>query len=534
MITETGTADTLAEVGTKFLTFVQLSNDSTVAWEVMPFAYSKLSSFFGKTIRVSSTNDDADFYITLQHTKVDSSTYSAWLRNTKDNYMSESFDNRTTAYIGRDSDDTENYELVRSLTKYGSDNSENIFKNTGEMLAVNVHTLYDPNLWMCEQGGGCCSKEYETQTIANNMLRARRIKQPKHGTPYEAGYMDLPSFPGMGCPTLTVADVDREEIRGKLNYYFIRDNQSANIVIYLQGGEDGILSYNKPLDNVLVQHISFGRMNTFSADAKFKFPLYVAGGNEALCQDIWIYTPLYNPYNTYITGNSIDLSMHNTCLSNSTLLLSTKFNGSDISNFRVMSASGEWKNVFNCVQTASVKNPHLEYGQIQSTWYYTLNAPDFNISQNSTTTNNINNTVSKIDTYAITSKITDYGRVVPAGNVQEMRSSTLLDPISVILLGDYGSYGVSGQIPNCYSVWSRNIPFGELTIGSKKFLCIPNAWDMRLWNYPDNIGVVAENENNYLRDKYEKFYNETYNNMYNYMIHDRLLIYIGKAESPLL
>ena len=48
----------------------------------------------------------------------------------------------------------------------------------------------------------------------------------------------------------------------------------------------------------------------------------------------------------YLMGNVYDLDVHNICMSNSNLLHPTSFNGSVVSNFKIMLPSGLWASVF--------------------------------------------------------------------------------------------------------------------------------------------------------------------------------------------
>ena len=535
MIYEKGVATSLKNVGEKFLDFVKKHNDTTISWEVLD---SRLDTFYGSTIKFpvsANINEDNSItydyaYVSLQHNDITNTTYSDWLRSTKDNYMSEIYDHRNVVYTGRYSDDSNNYTSVNIIPKYGSTNNENIFKNTGEVIFIGTHTNYDENLWMCEQGGITCNRESKSQSISDNVIAPLKRYMDRGGAWNETIGTKLPPFPGMGCPSLSISDDNKNDYSTNINYYFVRDNYSANIVIYIES--EYMKSLNKWLGSTLCQHISFGRVSSFSREEKFNFPLYVAGGNNGLSQDIWIYTPLYSSYKTYRTGNVYDLDMHNTCMSNSNLLLSTRFNNSAVSNFKVLCPDGEWEDIFNCSQNASIVNPHLEAGQIQQMWYYILSKPAHGNQLGNTTINNGEVANKRIDTYTIKEKLTDSTRVPTVVSMNAIKSSSILDPITVVLNNDSDNhkYGIIGNIPNCYSTWSRNLSFGEYTIGTKKYLCIPNVWDLRLWEYPSYIGVYAEQGNENVANKKEIEYNETYNTLYNYMIYDKIMLYMGEVD----
>ena len=91
MLVERGTALTLEELGEKFLTFAQKSNDNTQAWELVD---NRLDSFFGATLKVkipnmTVNNKDPYFYVSFQHTTVTPTTYSEWILDAPEYYPSE-------------------------------------------------------------------------------------------------------------------------------------------------------------------------------------------------------------------------------------------------------------------------------------------------------------------------------------------------------------------------------------------------------------------------------------------------------------
>ena len=95
---------------------------------------------------------------------------------------------------------------------------------------------------------------------------------------------------------------------------------------------------------------------------------------------------------------------------------------------------------------------------------------------------------------------------------------------------DNAYYGVIGEVPNCYSVWSRTLNFGEVNIDGKKYLCIPNGWATRLWYYEHYIGVYKKWENSDTKYAVDKVLDELYNNYYNNMIYDYILILLEDGE----
>lgn len=519
MMYEKGVATSLKNVGEKFLEFVQKSNDITEAWEVMD---DRLDTFYGATIKfpVDKQEDETKSvyaYISLQHNDITATTYNDWLRNTKDNYMSESYDHRNMKYTGKAIDDSNMYTTYKHISYYNSslDILDNKFSNLGSLLFIGLHTGYDKNLWMCEQSGITCMQESDSQSVADNGLRPRVRVYPWQGDTYETTGEPLPPFPGMGCPALTVSAQDNTIYGTSLYYVFTRDNYTANIVIYKIS--EGMRQYNKWLMSQLCQHISFGRLNTFSLEQKFKYPLYVAGGSSMLNPVIATYRPLNAKNNSYAFGNEYFIGMNNANMSNSFLLLPTKINDANISNFRVMRSDGTWEYIFTCKQSVEIfktsdTNPLY-------TWGYNKLTVSQGYNNGNTTLNNGVPAGGRIDTYTITKKLTDSVRKVPLEESKDMVSSSPLVAVVVCL----GEMGVQGEVPNCYSTWSRNLSFGEYTIDNKRYLCIPCVWDLRCWDTPKGFGEC-------LPEDYAFEYNERYNTLYNHIIHDKLMLYMGEVE----
>lgn len=458
-------------------------------------------------------------YISLQYNEITPTTYNEWLTNTKDNYMSESFDSRRripATYGGE-----ETWRTVTISNQYQYDIA-NIFKDTGEVLFISPHIKYDKNLWMCEQGGIACDQETRTQTIEDNCIRHRKLTQNFGG--YESQtFVKVPPFPSLGCPMFTI---NAEQLdQGQINYYFIRDNASASIVIYVP-------SLNSLKYDYYVQHISFGVLDCFSISEQFMYPLYVGGGSGGLYHDHWLYYSPGSGFPSHEIGNIYKLDMENTSMSNSNILLSAKFNGANVSNFRVLCPDGHWDNIFNVSQNASlIVDPYECWPSSWTTRYYVLQQPIVGGSElgdaryGGTTTLNGVNSIKRIDT----------GYIEPEYRTTELDKysktsyvSTPIQPVipvfsshKIVSLEGWPRhrYGVLGKIPRCYSTWSRNLRFGELEINGKKFLAIPNAYDHRKWYPAYDVHVDFANLESYLKSK-----ENTSSEIYNDFIYDYLLL----------
>ena len=186
MLVERGTALTLEELGEKFLTFAQKSNKNTQAWELID---DRLDTFFGATLKIkipnmTVNNKDPYFYVSLQHTTVTPTTYSEWILDTPEYYQSELLSARSP---------------TMNISQYfGKNGGLNPFQDTGEFIAIGLHTLYDENLWMCEQGQITCEKEATEQVNRQNLEQVHYQFMEKGGLGESA--TDYLSFPGVGCP----------------------------------------------------------------------------------------------------------------------------------------------------------------------------------------------------------------------------------------------------------------------------------------------------------------------------------------------
>lgn len=270
-------------------------------------------------------------------------------------------------------------------SKYGS-NPPNIFKNTGQLVSVGVHTSYDPYLWMCEQGGITCKKEEDEQI---NDLDLMDFWAFFNGTPNKR--VKPPVFPTTGCPWFTISNKNITEY-GLSDFgarlYITRIGSSFILTIRL-------IHSKAQLPDVW-QSITFGefvgRQDGYNIDQ-----FYCAGGNQALSPDSWTYFAT-----SHIIGLQMDLDMKNSSLVNSNILHPAKFDKENMSNFRIMNGEGTWEDIYSATQG------YEEYQYLDSdgnptifTWGVPLKKPNFDVG------NNLNTAIpymlwqNKIDTYTI-------------------------------------------------------------------------------------------------------------------------------------
>ena len=443
MLTEKGKVYNLLELGNKFIEFMQKSDSNYLAWELLD---DRLNSHYGATLK-----SPKNFYLSLSFQRIDSNTYNDFVMNTKHNFLSENYDELRDRGEGDTS--------CQIITKYGS--GINAFKNTGEFLALGLHTLFDENLYMCEQPQITCEEEIETQENRRGLLQGRKVTTV-NGRVVSDVPINLPNYPLTGCPWLTLSDKDKVTFgiaSSGIYYYFTKDNEGGTITFRVLDKEDHW------------QSIAFGKLNTFTKKEEYLNCLYIAGGNQALYADIYNYIPL-TPFagSTYLEGNSYDLSIENPCMSNSNMLYPAKLGASKISNFRVLAPSGKWLNIFSVSQTSEVQqyfycayNKYAEYG-------LKLHKPVYNLGESENSANLI---MSK------SSAMVDSVRIMDALDKESI--STPVEILYIVQHKDktFGALGILGYLPHAFTGWTTNRTEGEITISGKKYLNIPNGWGNR-------------------------------------------------------
>jgi len=317
--------------------------------------------------------DREEYYVSLMYSNNPKTWYSQ-LFTTYDEYMIEEFNYDQYIHGG-----------WSIQSKYGS-NPPNIFKNTGELVSVGVHTSYDPFLWMCEQGGITCKKEEDEQIEDLDLMGFYAFL---NGSPNKK--VKPPVFPTTGCPWFTIsskniADYGIANCPAKL--YITRVGSSFILTIRVIDANG-----QKP---DLWQSITFGefvgRIDGYNIDQ-----FYCAGGNQALSPDSWTYFAT-----SHIIGLQMDLDMKNSSIVNSNILHPSKFEKTNLSNFRIMNGEGTWEDIYSATQG------YKEYQYLDGngnatiyTWGVPLTKPNFNISNNLNTAYPYLDWQHKIDSYTI-------------------------------------------------------------------------------------------------------------------------------------
>ena len=379
-----------------------------------------------------------EVYFSLMYRNITSNSYPHWLRDMGE-YMSEEYD----------------HSLIKKsiATKYGSTDRENPFRNNGEFVSFGLHTSYDMGLWMCEQGSITCNYEEDRQINDIKLLPAYEFR---NGSPYRP--LDLPYYPTTGCPWITHSTKDMSNFnissKNKIIYYFTKYSLGGTITVRFHDIE------NKQPDTW--QSVHFGAEYVQDQDLQ----MFVAGGNQALSPDSWIYYQ-----HSYVTGLSYDLSLQNISLANSNLLTPTKFHDANLSNFRVFS-KGKWRDYYKLTQDFEVI-PYFVWSGPPPAYGVPLDPP--------TSYSNVGMNLASLDTY-ITKKELDVFKSSVALNRLYMCS---VEPVD-----DKNPQVMYSAIKNAYSVNSLTLPEGINKLDDKYYLVTPNGWEDRLWWYTWYCGKV--------------------------------------------
>lgn len=430
------------------------------------------------------------FYVSLEHMNVDRDTYKNWLRTSYS--VGNQYKHTTAQWNWSDVDifyQSEKYNHTSNV------NDASLFKNDGEFIAIGLHTLFDGELWMCEQGGITCEKEaYEQVVDMNWVVKNQRVDAKA-----------LPVFPGTGCPWLTLSEDNKAdfnvEIHG-IDYWFTKSDYDATITIRVSNGNEADA----------YQSISLGLMTGVNDDS-YLFPLYVAGGTEGIAEDIYVYG---SPYPTYRVGNMYDLNIKRISMSNSNLLSPTKFNKANVSNFKILTPSGVWRDIFVYQQDVQVI-PHPTCNTPSTNFYVVLKEVE-NISESCDSI--IEGCRNKVDIYSVYKQLNTY------------EHSSVFDNIIVNIQSEsqWGECGCLGVLPNCYSSWYRTLDVGEVTIDNRRYLSIPNGWDNRLWYYPRKIGMFPQVREDWEAVAMQKYWDEYFSFIASKRMTHRLLIPLEEGD----
>lgn len=215
----------------------------------------------------------------------------------------------------------------------------------GDVLSVNLHTIYDPLSPAYYQGGGVCKPVYDfVVDPATNKTITGLINHHNDGANVpnvDANY----SYPvyGTGCPWIVYPD-DMKELYDVIYFYFTRNDFTGTITYQLSSSHDDSV---KPI----YQTIVYGSTDTDNYTSKY--PLYVGGGLIPFSptQYTYIYQPPKPPgaskappaVPVTVMGNKYNFDLTTTMSSNTLPLYPIHPQDSKLSNFALKCEDGEWK-----------------------------------------------------------------------------------------------------------------------------------------------------------------------------------------------
>lgn len=379
-----------------------------------------------------------EVYFSFVYQNITNNSYAHWLRDMND-YMSEEYDHST-------------FDRV-VMTKHGSGNRENAFRNTGEFIAVGLHTSYDMNLWMCEQGDITCNYEEDRQINDIKLLQAHEFRQGHPTKP-----IDLPYYPTTGCPWITHSTQDMSNFHisatNKIIYYFTKHSHGGTITVRFHDAAKK--------ENDAWQSVQFGAAYQVTSNLN----LYVAGGNQALSPESWTYYEY-----SHHEGLSYDLSIQNIALSNSNALTPTQLHKANMSNYRVFS-SGKWRDYYKYSQDYKTVR-YFSFTNPPPIWGVPLEEP--------TGYGNMGMNKASVDTY-----LANYCE-------DKYKSSMTLHRLymsSEESVDDKNPQVAFSAIPYAYSTNSLTLSEGINKIDEEYYLAISNGWEDRLWWYKWYCGAV--------------------------------------------
>lgn len=544
-----GTAYNLHELGRRFIDFAQLGGEHIQPWELLQ---DKFETFIGATFRVpikkyrsadrnqnsvdtsqlpdgvvlgDSVGNDSDtpcFYVSLQYQKVTKSTYTSYIQNYGDVRTPELFygdgDETESRYYTINTELNRHYSGVNMPTSVDAMKIRNIqrldyFCQTGEFIAVSPHTLFDDNLWMCEQGGNACLP----LGTSSDVIGLRRYLRDVYGcTGQGSTQLVKPAiFPGTGVPWLTISDDNLNEYAkasNSIHYWFVKTDYSAIITFKLSNGSS---------DSVY-QTLSFGMLDSLHEES-YMFPLFVAGGKTPIELDMYSWQGINMVCPAVEYGTAYSLDVKNPEFFNTNLLHPTQCYNCKMTNFRVMSPQGLWKYITTHHQSATIKGFYrcICGGVLCDpvAWGAIVHEPT-DVKDNAHTLYPRIGLDSRnmIDTYTVKKEFNRF------------EFSSPLLPVMPFLDGklDYDETGCLGIVPNVYASFFADLPCGEIMIGGKAYLSIPCGWDKRLWEYPSRMGTIVNEEDGLVN--VEKRWSDRVNPLKHFTINDRILIPIDRGN----
>lgn len=458
----------------EFSSFTQRSDTNVRAWQKC--SGGTKDDYFGETFRIPLSADSAVVKNSIATINKDGTS----------KVISKSDINSPCYYISityKDIDKSAYDKFIDSKYMTLSDGyNSRVIMSTGTMVSIIPHTLYDSNLYGCEQGLSACSKISDLQlhkfskfysmydTVEPNLLNYSRPTGPNSAS-HEKCYTT--PLPGTGCPMLVYGEQEKS-VYDNIEFFFTKTNTNAVISLCFCNSDDESIE-------PVWQTLSFGMMDV--NNTSYKFPLYISGGTLGLRLSSYTYID-YPRHTCTIVGNIYDFNMRGITLNNTCPLYPSKLETATLSNFMILNPAGEWVYTYNYEQIPQVLVGNTDDNVYVCDIEYAVNKNNSYISCDNSLSN-------ALCIYNSNNKIAN----------------------KIHVFAESDETGIVGDLPNMYysSISDKNL---YIYMNNTMYLSVPNGWDERL-PYYKSISDYRYLDTNYL------------SGLHKFTLNNRLLIKVG-------
>jgi hypothetical protein len=437
-----GTATSFTDLVSKLCIWVANSSiHGSDIWEVVQ----NEDSPYGTIFKVPNVNSGDYFYIgLLPFDIITGTTYQEWFA---ENIYDIIVYNKK--YLGLTNKDLDNVSVGASSVTVGNTTYSftdlELFLNSSKNIFIGAFKQYQEGLKWWEQPGGIDRPVDSTQmnlTINGNNSSWNRPIMPPVG------------FPAIGM------DYDNDST---FTFYAIKTRSTLYIVI--NNGEQWDCGGS-------------GIFTPYQGSFEYALPAYAFGGTSG---QITHGREIYNPYRNEQYGNLYDFSSKNPNLSHGifTFPSGSKKNGDTAwtsqkssSQFMIMLPDGQWKPIINYTETKG----KISVGSGNyPTWYFVNNKPE---------------QPEGIELYLRPTYSDLSGTQHILDSSQE---SYQLEELEIVQATDFNK-NMLGKMINSWWCSSPIYRYGEITIGSKKYLILPSCYENRkFWIMHGATFLVDEN-----------------------------------------
>lgn len=331
-------------------------------------------------------------------------------------------------------------DLSKGYTVYTLSDYD-IVNSSGTALAFGVFKQYAGGLDWNEQPGAI-----EFGELAQFPLTCSFDDNTKTFAP--------PVYPGVGYPGIGLPA--GEPAAGELTFWATKD--ACRLTVVINNGDYWDIGHA-------------GLLVPFPAAMGYAFPAVVAGSCTGLV------TVAATDGNGKVTkGDKIDYAYQNTLARNlpCSPSINTARAPAEVSQLAVCLPDGQWKFFSNWTQELKTRTDS------SGNKYFPIGVPERQDSSG----------------YKVKPTHLELGGLVSYDAADGETTDFAIEALDLWHeSGDLGTTDMLGSLWNLYWPGIDNV-YGELTLGGKKHLLLPNCWAERMWYYPDVDDVVAILENN--------------------------------------